>query len=385
MPMCPEESAHTRGFTGATSRRASESCAAWTPRDWRFPDWVLWLAVHLWYLIGFQNRLTVAIGRAVSFVTRGRGARLITEAPGEDGYPTGTRTLEHDNSRNEVFMSISDVNNGLHRPDVEVGAAGNVDLRFSRRWNMEFLVEFNMTVPPGIPDAEVRDKEQAEAAAAAELVRRGHLVRLWKPSAAPGEVRIVGLYRADSEEQLDGSLGDLPLNSWMEITVTPLQRHPNDPVRMWTLPPGLPSPQIIAVYRLEAQLGDPVELGETAAGHRRIVPLSGGEFIGPQISGSLIPGTSADWQTVLVDVRYVLQTDSGANLYVESHGIRHGSAEVLARISRGEDVDASEYTFRTSTQITTASGELDWLNKGVFVSVAGRQPGGVIYETYLLA
>ena len=191
---------------------------------------------------------------------------------------------------------------------------------------MEFLVEFNMTVPPGIPDAEVRDKEQAEAAAAAELVRRGHLVRLWKPSAAPGEVRIVGLYRADSEEQLDGFLGDLPLNSWMEITVTPLQRHPNDPVRMWTLPPGLPSPQIIAVYRLEAQLGDPVELGETAAGHRRIVPLSGGEFIGPQISGSLIPGTSADWQTVLVDVRSVVdqKLSHGLVAAVDGHQERAG-------------------------------------------------------------
>jgi hypothetical protein len=64
--------------------------------------------------------------------------------------------------------------------------------------------------------------------------------------------------------------------------------------------------------------------------------------------------------------------------------VRHGSAEVLARLGRDEDVDASEYTFRTSTQIETASAALDWLNKGVFICVAGRQPGGVIYETYLV-
>ena len=56
-----------------------------------------------------------------------------------------------------------------------------------------------------------------------------------------------------------------------------------------------------------------------------------------------------------------------------------------SRLSRGEDVDASEYMFRTSTRITTASRQLDWLNKGVFVSVAGRQPGGVIYDAYLVA
>jgi len=64
--------------------------------------------------------------------------------------------------------------------------------------------------------------------------------------------------------------------------------------------------------------------------------------------------------------------------------VRHGSPEVLARLARGEDVDPSEYTFRTATQIETAAPELDWLNKGVFVGVAGRQPGGVIYEIYLV-
>ncbi len=40
--------------------------------------------VHLFYLIGFQNRLIVVIRWFTSFVTRGRGARLITTTPEED-------------------------------------------------------------------------------------------------------------------------------------------------------------------------------------------------------------------------------------------------------------------------------------------------------------
>lgn len=64
--------------------------------------------------------------------------------------------------------------------------------------------------------------------------------------------------------------------------------------------------------------------------------------------------------------------------------MRHGPPEVLARLGRGEDVDPSEYTFRTATQIETAAPELDWLNRGVFIGVAGRRPAGVIYETYLV-
>ncbi|HEX9482812.1 MAG TPA: DUF3237 domain-containing protein [Solirubrobacteraceae bacterium] len=152
----------------------------------------------------------------------------------------------------------------------------------------------------------------------------------------------------------------------------------------------LPEPRLTFVYRLEATLGQPLDLGDVAQGHRRIVPQTGGTFTGPELSGKLLPGASADWQivlpdgTALGDIRYTLQTDAGELLYVQSRGVRHGSAEVLARLVRGEEVDASEYTFRTSTQIETAVPRLDWLNKGIFISVGGRQATRVIYETYLV-
>jgi NADH:ubiquinone reductase (H+-translocating) len=44
-----------------------------------FIAWVTWLVVHLWYLVGFQNRIVVLIRWSFSFTTHGRGARLITE------------------------------------------------------------------------------------------------------------------------------------------------------------------------------------------------------------------------------------------------------------------------------------------------------------------
>jgi NADH dehydrogenase len=43
--------------------------------------WAGWLAVHLFYLSGLQNRLLVLVRWAIGFFTRGRGIRLIT-APG---------------------------------------------------------------------------------------------------------------------------------------------------------------------------------------------------------------------------------------------------------------------------------------------------------------
>jgi Protein of unknown function (DUF3237) len=153
----------------------------------------------------------------------------------------------------------------------------------------------------------------------------------------------------------------------------------------------LPEPRLTPVYRLTATLGAPLELGESPQGHRRIVPLTGGTFVGPELRGELLPGASADWQTVLPDgtalgdVRYTLETEAGELLYVQSRGVRHGSAAVLARLGRGEDVDPSEYTFRTSTKIEAAARGLEWLNKGIFISVGARAQGGVIYDTYLVA
>jgi NADH dehydrogenase len=48
-----------------------------------FPAWVFWLALHLYYLIGFENRVLVLTRWLFSFVTRGRGARLILGGPAE--------------------------------------------------------------------------------------------------------------------------------------------------------------------------------------------------------------------------------------------------------------------------------------------------------------
>ena len=261
---------------------------------------------------------------------------------------------------------------------------------------MEFLVDFDMNIPEGMPEAEIKKREDDEASAVAELADKGHVLRIWKQDSATGKGTVLGLYRADSKLELDRVLNTLPLHDWMKIAVTPLLVHPNDPgIERRAGEQGrpviqLPAPKLTFVYRVEAALGQPVELGETEHGRRRIVPQTGGTFTGPALSGTLLAGASADWQivkpdgTVLVDIRYTLQTDQGAVLYVQSQGVRHGSPEVLSRLGRGEEVDASEYTFRTSTRIETTAPELDWLNKGVFVSVGGRQSAGVIYETYLV-
>ena len=58
-----------------------------------FPAWAAWLVVHLFYLIGFQNRLIVIIRWFISFVTRDRGARLITYTPAAEADRQSQRSM----------------------------------------------------------------------------------------------------------------------------------------------------------------------------------------------------------------------------------------------------------------------------------------------------
>jgi muconolactone D-isomerase len=97
---------------------------------------------------------------------------------------------------------------------------------------MEYLVEFIIDVPEGTPQAAVDRRARAEAERIAELARRGHVLRIWRPVPEDGRWRAIGVYRADDEHQLSAILESLPLHPWMTIEVRALAPHPSDPARI---------------------------------------------------------------------------------------------------------------------------------------------------------
>ena len=152
-----------------------------------------------------------------------------------------------------------------------------------------------------------------------------------------------------------------------------------------------PTPKLEFLARFEVDLTAPVwELGDTSAlGRRRIIPITGGRFAGPQLRGEILDN-GADWQIVtadniaIIDTRYLLRLSDGSLAYLQTKGFRHGPADVIAALARGEDVDPTRYYFRVSMQFETASKSFAWLNHMVGLGSAMRLPRAVVYDAYVV-
>jgi len=129
---------------------------------------------------------------------------------------------------------------------------------------------------------------------------------------------------------------------------------------------------------LVVHVGPITSLGQGPYGERRAIALLGGTVSGPGMEGRVLAG-GHDWQTVRadgvvdIDAHYMLGLDDGALVELSSIGMRHGPAEVLARLGRGEAVDPSEYFFRTVVRFQTGAARLAHLNRTMAIAVGARR------------
>ena len=130
------------------------------------------------------------------------------------------------------------------------------------------------------------------------------------------------------------------------------------------------------------------EVGTTPLGQRRIAPVAGGSFKGERLRGTILPHAGSDWLlsrgdgALQLDVRMTLRTDDGALILMSYRGVRHGSAEVTAKIARGERVGRDEYYLRTAPFFETAAARYAWLNSIVAIGIGERLPNGAAYEVF---
>jgi hypothetical protein len=145
--------------------------------------------------------------------------------------------------------------------------------------------------------------------------------------------------------------------------------------------------RLIHVTDLMVTVAAPIEIGATHAGTRRVIPITGGEAKGPGLRGQVLPA-GADFQVLRHDgvidlhARYAIQTGDGAMIYVENTGLRHGPADAMEKLQRGEEVDASLLYFRTTPRFETGAEPYLWLTRHVFVAEGIRRTDCVELAVY---
>jgi len=141
------------------------------------------------------------------------------------------------------------------------------------------------------------------------------------------------------------------------------------------------------LFKMSLRVSEIQQLGKTPLGDRRVAVVEGGSFEGPRLTGTVLRGGS-DWLigwpdgAVQLDVRLTLKTDDGQLVGMIYRGYRHGPAAVMDRLNRGENVDPSEYYFRTAPFFETSSEKYGWLNRIIAIGTGYRLPSGPVYDVF---
>ncbi len=133
------------------------------------------------------------------------------------------------------------------------------------------------------------------------------------------------------------------------------------------------TPGVKFVLQARVTIGATIDIGQCSYGHRRIIPITGGAFHGPRLSGAVLD-QGEDTQLVRPDgvteivARYTLRTSDGVLIYVINRGlIDRGRGEHGGR-------DRPPYV-RTIPKFEAPLGSpYDWMNRALYVGTLNPLP-----------
>lgn len=143
------------------------------------------------------------------------------------------------------------------------------------------------------------------------------------------------------------------------------------------------------LFTAKIEVDSPIEIGESGKGNRRVIPITGGTFEGPEIQGTILAG-GADYQLIRNDgvtevvAHYTIETDDGVPIYIINKGYRHGPKDIIDKLIRGEDVPDGSYYFKTTPTFETSGAKYDFLNRMIVVGEGVRRPSNVEMAFYVV-
>ncbi len=144
----------------------------------------------------------------------------------------------------------------------------------------------------------------------------------------------------------------------------------------YTLPASaVQAPELEFVMQLRVNIGAPVWVGETPAGKRQSIPITGGTFEGPRLRGTVLAG-GADYQLIQKDKNnleaiYNIRTDDGVNIHVRNIGVI------------GQD-EGRPYFFTAPHFEAPQDSPYAWLNLPIYVCRPGNESidGGIVLNVW---
>ena len=143
-----------------------------------------------------------------------------------------------------------------------------------------------------------------------------------------------------------------------------------------TTSPKAATPEMEFVMQLNVTLGEAYMVGETPAGKRHVIPITGGTFEGPLLRGTIINGgadyqlISADGKRTTLEAIYSIKTDDGVNIHVRNQGI----------IYSGKDASGKDsFYFKAAPKFEAPQeSKYNWLNNAIYVCAPSFGTQGTI-------
>lgn len=139
-----------------------------------------------------------------------------------------------------------------------------------------------------------------------------------------------------------------------------------------------------------------INMGTTPWGQLMYSAADQGTFAGPKLNGIVIPYSGGDWprvrgdMTIAVDVRLVLKTNDGANIYMVYRGIMAANTPAdipyMIDATKKDDILGSEtrYYYRTLIEFETGDPRYAWLNRTLAVGKGRLGDNQAIYEVFAI-
>lgn len=143
-------------------------------------------------------------------------------------------------------------------------------------------------------------------------------------------------------------------------------------------------------FELRVSVDPDVHIGRGTDESLSFTPITGGTVSGPLLNGVILPG-GGDWAvtrsgTAELEARYLVQANDGATIDVLNRGYFRATAELIARMERGENVaeDDPGVYFRTAPVFQTDAPAHRWLTEHQFIGLARDEDGQVCVRVFVI-